>query len=188
LGGGLPLLVLFALTGCGQASTPAAGSQQSETRAPSVPTSVERSASRAGVSSLVRLGSPGPNGLGFFSGEDTEGTAVIGFGSDNQSSPFVSRDRFDASLAANHLYVFTADGGSALDRVDHREVLGQVSADVTRVVVKLENGETLELPLVDQVFVYASDTRATFPVAVVAQDAKGSSVASKTLSAASAPG
>jgi hypothetical protein len=175
--------------GCGQTVTPADHpSAASGAATPAIPPIVEQAADRERVSELSRVGPAGINGLGFFSARDASGQDVIAVGSTEMVSPFASRARFESALAESKLYVFTADGGSSLNTVSHRELLGRVAAGITRLDVVLEDGSVRELPLVDHTFVYSSDQQGARPLRVVAYGADGSRVASKALPTPSAPG
>jgi len=103
-------LVAVSITACG--GNQRSGSPAGRAPASTVPPGLIQAARAAHVTDLRRVGPIGPADLGFFSGNDQSGQAVVAIASDNEVSPFVPQQHLADYLASNKLYVHSADSGS----------------------------------------------------------------------------
>jgi hypothetical protein len=150
-----------------------------------IPAPLLRFAEQQHVTMLRRHG---PTGIVWLTGTDARGHRVIAVGTGDAMSPFGPIERFQRSLAATKLLVFTSDSGPTLDTLGRRVVGGLVASDVTRVEARVQGGDVQPVALTDGAFAYTTAiTREHFPTAVVGYDEAGSIVASKALSQPSPP-
>jgi hypothetical protein len=143
-----------------------------------LPVVVQRGAERSNVSNLEARAVTSDGKLGVYVGTDRSGNSMVAFGSPEFSSPFV---RLQSVLSRKDLELLSVGGGSAGTNVDFADVVGIVSARVTRLEILTAGGQQRELVPQNNAFVYAAASPDDFALGVKAYGASGVLLDSKSI-------
>lgn len=181
VGGGLAVAVVAA----GLAYAVASASGDSSTPGVSVrgiPAVVEDVAKQYGVSNVEARVVTSDGKLGLFVGVTGSGEAMVSFGGPQLSTPFVP---LQDVLSRKNLELLSIGGGASSASVDFADVVGIVSARVTRLEVLTAGGQQRQLVPQNNAFAYAASSPDDFALGVKAYGASGELLDSKSITPAS---